>query len=220
MTVQKTFDRPEPQLVANLAALGAATLHEAMGQRGALPHTIKPVYQGMKVAGPALTVDGKPADNLMAHYALSLGQPGDVLVVDYKAYLESGPWGDVMTTAALAKGIAGLIVNGAVRDVESCWEMGFPLFAITTSMKGSTKMLPGSINVPIVIGDIRIAPGDIVVGDDDGVVVVPRQEAAETLEKAQAREAKEEEIRGQLKAGKTTVELLDLEPVLRSHGLI
>ncbi len=220
MAVNTTFERPDSQLVADLAAMGAATLHESMGQRGALPHVIKPIYPGMKVAGPALTVDGQPADNLMAHYAISLAQPGDVLVLDYKAYLESGPWGDVMSTAAQARGVAGLVVNGCVRDAESCRDMGFSIFAISTSMKGSNKLLPGQINTPIVIGDIRIAPGDIVVGDDDGVVIVPREEAAKTLETARARETKEDEIRQQLKAGKTTVELLNLEPTLRSLGLM
>ena len=220
MTVNKTFDRPDKALVDALAKMGTATLHEAMGARGALPFHIKPIYPGMKVAGPALTVDGRPADNLMVHYAITLGQPGDVLVVDYKGYLESGPWGDVMTTAAMARGIVGLVVDGCVRDAASCRDMGFAVFARGTSMKASTKLLPGNINVPIVLGDIAIAPGDIVVGDDDGVVVVPQGEAQDILAKAEAREQKEDVIRKELKAGKTTVELLNLEPTLRALNIL
>lgn len=215
-----TIERPDQELVDSLGAMGSATLHEAMGQRGALPSTIKPIYPGMKIAGPALTVDGKPGDNLMVHYAITLAQPGDVLVVDFKGYLESGPWGDVMTTAAMAKGITGLVVNGCVRDAESCREMGFAICSLGTCMKGSTKLLPGRINVPVIIGDIVIAPGDIVIGDDDGVVIVPRAEVARTLELARAREAKETDIRAALRAGKTTVELLKLEPTLRALGII
>ena len=220
MTVNTTFDRPDAGLVDSFSKLGTATFHEAMGQKGALPSALKPIYPGMRLCGPALTIGGRPADNLMVHYALTLAEPGDVLVIDFKGFTESGPWGDVLTTAAMAKGIAGVVINGSVRDARECHEMGFPVFALGTCMKGSTKNLPGDINVPIVVGDVPIAPGDIVVGDDDGVVIVPRGAAEETLAKANAREDKEEELRTQLKAGKTTVELLGLDDALRAHGIL
>ena len=220
MTVNATFDRPPADLIGSVSKLGAATLYEAMGQKGALCASIKPIYRGMKLCGPALTVDCNPADNLMVHYALTLAEPGDVLIIDFKAFIESGPWGDVLTTAAMAKGVAGVVINGSVRDAADCHAMGFPVFARGTCMKGSTKLIPGNINLPIEISNVPIVPGDIVVGDDDGVVIVPLGEVEETLSNALAREEKEEELRNQLKVGKTTVELLGLEATLRSHGIL
>ncbi len=137
MAVQKEIKRPDRDLVKALAEFGTATLHEAYGKKGAMPFYIKPLYPGMKVCGPALTVAVSPGDNLMIHYAMTLAQPGDVLVVDAKGFTEAGPWGDIMTTAAIVRGIAGLVIDGCVRDAETIREMGFAVFARGTSMKGT-----------------------------------------------------------------------------------
>jgi 4-hydroxy-4-methyl-2-oxoglutarate aldolase len=219
MVVQKNFERPHTELIAALRGCETATLHEAQGKRGAMPYYIKPLYPGMKVCGPALTVAVSPGDNLMIHYAMTLAQPGDVLVVDAKGFTEAGPWGDLMTTAAMVKGIIGLVIDGCVRDAETIREMGFPVFARGTSMKGTTKTLPGDVNVPITCASVPVYPGDIIVGDDDGVVVIPRKDAESVVEKAKQREADEERKRRELKAGKSTVELLGVEKLLKSMGV-
>lgn len=218
MAVRKDFPRPPAELIARLRELGAATLHEALGKRGAMPFYMKPLYSGMKLCGPALTVAAPPGDNLIIHYALTLARPGDVLVVDAKGFTEAGPWGDLMTTAARARGITGLVIDGCVRDGEAIRDMGFAVFARGTSMKGTTKMLPGQVNVPIVCATVPVAPGDVVLGDDDGVVVIPQAEAAEALERARKREADEAGKRGELEQGKTTVELLGVGALLKSMG--
>lgn len=219
MAVHKKFERPDTGLVKALGAFGTATLHEAYGKKGAMPFYIKPLYPGMKVCGPALTVAVSPGDNLMIHYAMTLAQPGDVLVVDAKGFTEAGPWGDIMTTAAMVRGIAGLVIDGCVRDAETIREMGFAVFARGTSMKGTTKTLPGDVNVPITCASVPVYPGDIIVGDDDGVVVIPVAAAPAVLEQARERETGEDEKRRELKAGKTTVELLGVDKLLKSMGV-
>jgi len=203
-----------------LRELGAATVHEAQGAKGALDSAIKPIDPTSRLAGPALTVDMRPSDNLMLHYALLKAKPGDVLVVDAKGFVEAGPWGDVMTHAAQKLGIAGLVINGSVRDANQIIEMGFPIFCRGLSIKGTAKNQPGKINVPICIGDVVIHPGDFIVGDRDGVVVVPHGEVGATLLSAAAREEKEIAFRKELDRGRTTVDLLGLNETLNRLGLL
>jgi 4-hydroxy-4-methyl-2-oxoglutarate aldolase len=202
-----------------LRSLGAATVYEAQGAKGALDSGIKPIDPASRLIGPALTVDTRPADNLMLHYALSKARPGDVLVVDAKGFLEAGPWGDVLTVAAMKIGVAGLVINGAVRDADAIVEMGFPVFCRGLSIKGTGKVQPGKVNVPICIGDVVIRPGDVILGDRDGLVVVSPDEVASVLESARAREAKENEFRSAIEKGVSTVELLGLSPTLERLGL-
>ena len=198
-----------------LRQLGAATIYEAQGAKGALDSGIKPIAPGMRLAGPALTVDTRPADNLMLHYAMLKAQPGDVLVVDAKGFLEAGVWGDVFTEQAQRIGLAGLVIHGAVRDAAAMTEAGFPVFSRGLSIKGTGKHQPGRLNVTITIGDVGIDPGDIIVGDQDGVVVVRRHEVDAVLLKSRQREEKEARFRQQIRDGATTVELLGLEETLR-----
>jgi 4-hydroxy-4-methyl-2-oxoglutarate aldolase len=167
-----------------LRSLGAATVYEAQGAKGALDCGIKPIDPASRLVGPALTVDTRPADNLMLHYALSKARPGDVLVVDAKGFLEAGPWGDVLTVAAMKIGVAGLVINGAVRDANTIVEIGFPVFCRGLSIKGTGKVQPGKVNVPVCIGDVVIRPGDSILGDRDGLVVVSTDEMASVLESA------------------------------------
>jgi|SRR5450830_28335 len=198
-----------------LRQLGAATIYEAQGAKGALDSGIKPIAPGMRLAGPALTVDTRPADNLMLHYAMLKAQPGDVLVVDAKGFLEAGVWGDVFTEQAQRIGLAGLVIHGAVRDAAAMTEAGFPVFSRGLSIKGTGKHQPGRLNVTVTIGDVGIDPGDIIVGDQDGVVVVRRHEVDAVLLKSRQREEKEARFRQQIRDGATTVELLGLEETLR-----
>lgn len=202
-----------------LRSLGAATVYEAQGAKGAIDSGMKPIDPASRLVGPALTVDTRPADNLMLHYALLKAKPGDVLVVDAKGFLEAGPWGDVLTAAALKAGVAGLVIHGAVRDAQAIVGMGFPVFCRGLSIKGTGKVHPGRINVPVCIGDVLIRPGDIVVGDRDGLVVVSPDEVVSVLESARAREAKEAGFRSAIEKGASTTELLGLMPILKSLGL-
>lgn len=208
-----------PGLIERLRALGAATVYEAQGAMGALDGGIKPIDPRSRLVGPALTVDTRPADNLMLHYALLKALPGDVLVVDAKGFLEAGPWGDVLTAAAMKAGIAGLVIHGAVRDASAIVETGFPVFCRGLSIKGTGKHQPGRLNVAVCIGDVPIRPGDVIVGDRDGVVVVARDEVEAVIAKAEAREAKEAEQRSAIERGASTAELLGLTPVLRRLNL-
>lgn len=206
-------------IFSELRALGAATVYEAQGAKGALDSGIKPIDPASRLVGPALTVDTRPADNLMLHYALLKAKPGDVLVVDAKGFLEAGPWGDVLTAAALKAGVAGLVIHGAVRDAEAIVATGFPVFCRGLSIKGTGKVHPGKVNVPVCIGDVLIRPGDIVVGDRDGLVIVAADEVEAVLESAHAREAKEAGFRSAIEKGASTAELLGLIPTLENLGL-
>jgi 4-hydroxy-4-methyl-2-oxoglutarate aldolase len=209
----------DPDTLRGLRELGAATVHEAQGGTGALDSGMKPIASSMRVSGPAFTVDARPADNLMLHYAMLKARPGDVLVVDAKGFLEAGVWGDVFTEQAMRMGLAGLVINGAVRDAAAIIAAGFPVFARGLSIKGTGKHQPGRINVPVVIGDVQIQPGDIVIGDQDGLVVVAREEADAVLAAGRAREEKEAAYREQIRNGATTVDLLDLAETLQRLNL-
>ena len=214
-----TTSRISHAAIEQLKQLGAATVYEAQGAFGALDHGIKPVDPTCRLAGPAFTVDMRPADNLMLHYALLKAQPGDVLVVDAKAFMEAGPWGDVLTAQAMKLGLAGLVINGSVRDGNAIVESGFPVFCRGLSIKGTGKHQPGRVNVPVNIGDTVIYPGDIVVGDRDGVVVVPKDSVEAVIKHSIAREEKEAAMREAIMGGATTAELMGLTERLRLLGL-
>ncbi|MDG9759970.1 4-carboxy-4-hydroxy-2-oxoadipate aldolase/oxaloacetate decarboxylase [Pseudomonas sediminis] len=208
------------ELARQLSQLGSATIYEAQGAFGALDAGMKPLSPGMKVAGPVFTVDVRPGDNLMLHYALLHVQPGDVLVVDAKAFIEAGPWGDILTEQALHKGVAGLVINGSVRDVQAIQEMGFAVFCRGVSIKGTAKKQSGKINVAVTIGDVTIQPGDYIFGDVDGLVVVPAANLSSVLESALAREHVEANFRMKIREGVSTVELLELNAPLSQMGLV
>jgi len=202
-----------------LKALGSATIHEAQAQTGAMINEIKPIDPTTRLIGRALTVDTRPDDNLMIHFALTKAKPGDVLVVDAKGFMEAGPWGDLLALAAMRCGIAGLIIDGTVRDANTMLELGFPVFCRGLSIKGTNKAQPGKVNEPIICGGVAVSPGDIVMGDRDGVVVVKANDAERTLASAVTREAKEDDIRKRIEAGESTVEILGLTEKLKALGL-
>jgi 4-hydroxy-4-methyl-2-oxoglutarate aldolase len=206
---------PEAEALAMLKAFGSATVYEAQGAKGALDSGIKPIDANMRVAGRAVTVDVRPADNLMLHYALLHAKAGDVLVVDAKGFLEAGPWGDVLTEQAKHQGLAGLVINGCVRDARAIVEMGFPVFSRGLSIKGTGKNQPGRLNVPVCIGDAVIHPGDVIIGDVDGVVVVRHDELDDVVRKSQAREEKEAQFRARIREGASTAHLLGLDETLQ-----
>jgi len=206
--------------IKQLRDLGAATVYEAQGAKGAMDHGMKPIDPTVRLAGPALTVEAFPADNLILHHAVLQARPGDVLVVDAKGFMEAGPWGDVLTVQAMKLGISGLVINGCVRDANLIIGLGFPVFCRGLSIKGTGKNQPGKVNVPIVIGDVLIHPGDIVVGDRDGLVVVAQEEVGSAIASSLAREDKEARQRKAIEQGSTTAELLNLTEKLKQFGLV
>lgn len=208
-----------PEQVDVIRRLGPATIYEAQGQSGAMDSSIKPLDPAFFVVGSALTVEAKPGDNLILHYALTIAKPGDVLVVDAKGFVEAGPWGDVMTFAAQRAGIAGLIIDGSVRDSAAIVATGFPVFSRGVCMKGTEKKLPGRVNVSILCGGVEVNPGDVVVGDRDGAMVIPAASLEQSIALAVKREQKEAASRAALAQGKTTVDLIGLGPVLKSLGI-
>jgi 4-hydroxy-4-methyl-2-oxoglutarate aldolase len=193
--------------ISRALQFGTATLHEAMGRKGALPYHIKPVVPNMKLCGPAVTVSSPPIDNLMLHQALYVAEPGTVLVVEVNRGYEGGYWGEIMTIAAQQRKVAGLVIDGCVRDADLIEKLGFPVFARGLSIRGTDKKGGGHINSPIVIGDVTIQPGDLIVGDRDGVVAVPGVEITATLDAAQKREAKEAQVKRDVLAGKSTLDI-------------
>jgi len=194
-----------------LANFSTATLHEALGRIGNLPSAIKPTHPGTKVCGPAYTVQTIPRDNKILHRAYASAQPGDVLVVHCSDYYEAGYWGDLMSLGAHTKGIAGLVIDACVRDADDIDAMGFPVFSRGLCIRGTSSIEGGSLNEPIVIGEVVIYPGDYIVGDRDGVVVVPQGRIQEAIEKATAREVREESIREQLRQGRTSIQIYGWE---------
>ncbi len=194
-----------------LRALGTSTLHEAQGRTGALPSTIRPVWKGAFLAGPAFTVQVKPGDNLAIHHAVAIAAPGDILLVESGGYPDSGVWGEVLTIAARHKGIQGLVVNGSVRDVDRLEALSFPVFSRGISMGGTTKDDPGILGGAIHFGETEINQGDILVADTDGVLVIKAAELETVLLAAKDREEKEKEMMKSLTAGKLTIELLGLK---------
>jgi 4-hydroxy-4-methyl-2-oxoglutarate aldolase len=182
---------PQAELIDRLKTYGAATVHEALDRIGAMDAAIKPLDPSIRVAGPALTVDCAPADNLAIQYAVTIARPGDVLVVDAKSFTEAGPWGDVLSLYAQQVGLAGLVIDGSVRDSQAIVDMGFPVFSRGVSIKRTGKFQPGEVNTPICCAGVSVQPGDLIVGDADGVVVVPVTDLERAVELSAAREDKE-----------------------------
>lgn len=195
---------------AELLAHGAATLGESGARR--MRNRIRPVWPGARVAGPAVPVHCTPGDNLGIHVGVTRATPGSVLVVDVGDEPELGYWGEVLTTAAEAAGIAGLVIDGCVRDVDALAAHGFPVFSAGIALTGATKDRAGSVGLPVTVGEVPVEAGDWVVGDVDGVVVVPGGSLATVIAAAQARTTKEATLFEHLRAGRTTIDLLSLDP--------
>ena len=214
------FHRPDPSLLQSFTGLGVATVYEAAGRIGSVDPGIKPLAPGVRILGPAFTVICHPQDNLMLHKALQLAQPGDVLVASTGGHFHAGYWGGLMATSAMAKGIAGLAIDGCVRDSAEMVQMGFPVFSRGTCIRGTTKGVLGKINHPLLFGEVVVHPGDLVLGDDDGMVVIPQAEIEKVLEAAKRRVEAEKVKSEKLRKGISSVELNKLDPVFASLGLV
>ena len=214
------IERPSKEIIDRFRTMGSATVHEASGRKGAVDAAVKPIARGVRICGPAFTVQCHPGDNLMLHKALERAQPGDVLVASVGAHYEAGYWGGLMATSAQARQLGGLAIDGCIRDSEEIVAMGFPIFCRGFSIRGTAKAVLGLINHPTVFGGVVVHPGDLILGDDDGIVVVDRNECAAVLEKSIERKRAEEKKAEQLKAGISSVELNKLEKVFAALGLV
>ena len=217
--VVTSIDRADMALVDQLAPIGTATVHEAIGRRGYVGPHISPIQQGTKIAGPAVTVLSHPGDNGMLHAAVEQCRPGDVLVVANTAPSTHGMFGDLLATSLMQRGVRGLVIDAAVRDTADLREMGFPVWTQHVSCQGTVKNTPGSVNVPVRLGEQVVNPGDVVCADDDGVVIVAREEAAEALDLSNQRLAKEADTRARLEAGELGLDFYGLRDKLTAMGV-
>jgi 4-hydroxy-4-methyl-2-oxoglutarate aldolase len=217
--VVRNIQRADANAIATMQNVGVSTVHEALGRSGLMKPYIRPIYAGAQIAGPAVTVLAQPGDNWMIHVAVEQCQAGDVLVVGCTADNTDGMFGELLGTALNARGVKGLIIDAGCRDVRALHEMSFPVWSRAISAKGTVKATLGAVNVPVVCAGVNVEPGDVVVADDDGVVVVPKKLAVETAQKAQKRHDDEDGKRKQLAAGALGLDMYKMREPLEKAGL-
>ena len=217
--IVRNIERPEADLVGKLGEFGVATVHEAQGRTGLMLPYMRPIYLGARLAGPAVTVYSHPGDNLMIHAAIEQCRKGDVLVITTKSESSDGMFGELLATSCQAHGIAGVVIEAGVRDVADITAMQFPVFSKAIHSMGTVKETAGSVNIDVVCAGAIVHPGDVIVADTDGVVVVPRRDAGEVVRSSEERLAKEAQSREQLKAGKLGLDMYGLRAKLEALGV-
>jgi 4-hydroxy-4-methyl-2-oxoglutarate aldolase len=215
----KHVTRADAASVAELAKHGVATVHEAMGRVGLLDTYMRPIYPGAKACGTAVTILAHPGDNWMLHVAAEMLQPGDVAVLGTSSSNADGMFGELLATSFRARGALGLVIDAGCRDVADLRDMGFPVWSKVVHAKGTVKATIGSVNTPIICGGALVHPGDVVVADDDGIVIVPKLQAAKVAAAAAARDAKEAGTRKRLAAGELGLDVYGMREPLARAGL-
>lgn len=218
-TAVRNIRRAEPGAIARLEHLGTATVHEAQGRTGLLQPYLRPVWRGARIAGSAVTALIHPGDNWMIHVAIEMIAPGDVLVVACSSENADGAFGDLLATSLKARGAKGVVLDVGCRDAQELAAMPFPAWSRAISARGTVKATLGYVNLPVVCAGMRVAPGDVIVADDDGVVAVPRADAAKVAQAGEEREQKEAANRAKLAAGALSLDLYDMRKALADKGL-
>lgn len=213
------IQRPSGEIVREFSGLAAASIHEASGRKGYVDCAIKPIDKGVKVCGPALTVQCAPGDNIMLHKALERAQPGDVIVASVGGGYDYGYFGSLMATSAVARKIGGLCIDGCIRDGAEIIKLGFPVFARGFCIRGTGKGTLGLVNYPLIFGGCPVFPGDMIIGDDDGLVVIKREDCQEVLEKTRNRVESEKVKAKTLQSGVSSVEFNKFGPIFEAAGL-